>query len=490
MKIMKAFKINRIIFGIFLVSSLACTKNFEDMNIDPNNPTNISPQYLLPFAIERTVDRYWGGNARFERLNIDGAMLWMQYLARNIYSNEGDNYGITPTFTNNTWRSFYNDGLVNFQRIISQSEPTGNLPNANYEGIALVMRSWTFMLLTDLYGPIPYSEAIKGTAEEPIYNPGYDTMEKVYSGLLVDLKLANEKLRVGGPAVSGDILYNGDILKWKKFANSLRIRIANRQATKKPAESKAVFAEILGNPATYPVFTSNADNAILRNTDTRPSNNEWHEVMIFQGRTDWNLSKTLVDKLLALKDTRLSVFGSPVNGVFEGIPNGLPDAIATTYLSSAANIGSYFTNASAPSVIMTYSELQLDIAEAILDGDASGDAKSYFEKGISASFEQFGAKIPSDYFTTVGAVSKEKVLEQKWIALFGQGVESWTEYRRTGFPIMPTKDPRSVFENGGILPTRLPYPTTEYSLNKAKLDAGISIIGKDDMQAKLWWSEK
>jgi len=460
------------------------------MNTDPNNPTNISPQYLLPFAIEKSVDRYWGGNARFERLNIDGAMLWVQQLSRNIYSNEGDNYGITPTFYNNTWKSFYTDGLVNFQRIIEQSKADGNLPNTNYEGIALVMRSWTFSLLTDLYGPIPYKEAIKGSAAEPVYNPTFDNMDVVYSGLLADLKEANEKLKVGGPAVSGDILYNGDIMKWKKFANSLRVRLANRQAAKKAAESKAVLAEILGNASTYPIFTSNDDNAVLKNTDSRPSNNEFNEVMIVGGRTDWNLSKTVVDKLLALKDTRLAVFGTPVKGVYEGIPNGLPDAIATTYLSSAATLGNYFTKASAPSVLMTYSELQLDLAEAAIDGDITGSADEYFKKGINASFTQFGATIPADYFTTVGAVSKEKILDQKWIALFGQGVEAWTEYRRTGYPVMPAKDPRAVFENNGVIPTRLPYPTTEYSLNKTKLDAGISLIGKDDMQAKLWWSEK
>ena len=479
-----------LFLGIFCLSIVSCTDDFDKMNTDPNNPTNISPQYLLPFAIEKSVDRYWGGNIRFERLNIDGAMLWVQYLSRNIYSNEGDNYGITPTFYNNTWKSFYTDGLVNYQRIISQSKADGKLPNTNYEGIALVMRSWTFSLLTDLYGPIPYSEAIKGSGETPVYTPVYDSQEKVYAGLLADLKEANEKLKVSGPAVSGDILYNGDIMKWKKFANSLRVRLANRQAAKKPAESKAVLAEIIGSPTTYPVFESNADNAVLKNTDSRPSNNEWHEVMIIGGRTDWSMSKTLVDKLKDLKDTRLSVFATPVNGGFEGIPNGLPDAIATNYLSSAATLGSYFTKASSPSVLMTFSELQLDLAEAAIDGDITGDATAFAKKGITASFEQFGATIPATYVESLGKISKAIILDQKWIALFGQGVEAWTEYRRTGYPIMPAKDPRAVFENNGVIPTRLPYPTTEYSLNKAKLDQGISLIGKDNMQASLWWTEK
>lgn len=488
MKINKLTRNTLFIFSILVASS--CTKEFDKMNTDPNNPTAIGAQYLFPYAVEKTVDRYWGGNTRFERLNLDGAMLWTQYLARNIYSNEGDNYGITPTFYNNTWKSFYNDGLVNFQRIISLTGASSKNPNSNYEGAALVMRSWTFSLLTDLYGAIPYSEAIKGTDETPIYTPAYDTQEKVYLGLLADLKTANEKLTVTGPAISGDVIYSGNILKWKKFANSLRIRLANRIAAKKPAEAKAVLAEILADPAKYPLFTSNADNALLANTATRPSNNEWHEVMVIGSRTDWNISKTVVDKLTALNDTRLGVFANKNSaGGYSGIPNGLPDAIATTYLSTASTLGSFFTQASTPSVIMTYPELQLILAEAAFDGDISGSADDYFKKGIEASFAQYSLSMPADYLKGVGAISKEKIIEQKWIAIFGQGVEAWTEYRRTGFPIFSERDPRAVFENDGKVPTRLPYPTTEYSLNKAKLDEGIKINGADNMKTKLWWAE-
>ena len=487
-------KINKLIYislmSLGLVITNSCTSDFDKMNTDPNNPTKIGSQYLFPYAVEKTVDRYWGGNARFERLNLDGAMLWIQYLARNIYSNEGDNYGITPTFYNSTWKSLYNEGLLNFQRVVKESGPTGSAPNANYEGMALVMRSWTFSLLTDLYGAIPYSEALKGTDEKPIYTPAYDSMDKVYAGILADLKAANEKLSTTGPAVSGDIIYGGNILKWKKFANSLRIRLANRQAAKKPAESKTIMAEILADPVKYPIFESNADNALLANTDSRPSNNEWHEVMIIGSRTDWGMSKTIVDKLTALEDTRLDVFATKNKaGGFEGIPNGLPDAIATTYLSSASVLGNYFTKATTPSVIMTYSELQLTLAEAALDGDITGDAAVFFKKGIDASFGQYGLTTPATYLEKVGAISKGKIMEQKWIALFGQGVEAWTEYRRTGMPTFAARDPRAVFENDGIVPTRLPYPTTEYSLNKAKLDEGIKLNGADNMKTKLWWTE-
>ncbi|AWV99243.1 SusD/RagB family nutrient-binding outer membrane lipoprotein [Arcticibacterium luteifluviistationis] len=488
-------KINNKIFlsafaGIMLVFANSCTDDFEELNTDPNNPTAIGSQYLLPYAIEESVDRYWGGTTRFERLNLDGAMLWIQYLARNIYSNEGDSYGISPAFYNNTWESLYNDGLTNFQRIQTLSADDGISPNTNYEGIALVMKSWVFSLLTDMYGAVPYSQAVAGAAAEPIYTPEYDTMEAVYAGLLADLKEANEKLSVDGPTVAGDILYNGDILKWKKFANSLRLKLANRQAAKKSAESQAIMSEILGSPSTYPIFTSNDDNAQLVHTATRPSNNAWNEVMVQGGRTDWSMSKTFVDLMTGADDPRLGAIATSVNGTYSGIPNGLPDAIATTYLSSASILQDSFSEAEAPSVLMTFSELNFVLAEAALDGDISGDADAYFTTGLEASFESFGLTKPDGFETSFGSLTKETIMTQKYVALFGQGIEAWTEYRRTGFPVMPTADPRAIFENDGIIPTRLPYPTTEYSLNRAKLDAGISLNGgADNMQTELWWAE-
>jgi Starch-binding associating with outer membrane len=487
----KYIHILTLAIGILVIAS-ACTSTFDKLNIDPNNPSSISPQFLLPSGIESSVDRYWGHRTRFERINLDGAALWVQHLTRNIYSNEGDNYGISQALPLNNWKGFFNDAQSNFNRIIVLAGEKGVTPNANYEGIALVMRTWTFSILTDMWGAIPYSEALKGTSADPVYTPAYDSMDKVYAGMLADLKLANEKLSVTGPAVTGDILYAGSILKWKKFANSLRLRLANRQAAKKPAESKAIMAEILGDPVKYPIFTSNDDNASLKCTTILPSNNEWNQVLIQDGRTDWNLSKTLVDKLNVNSDARVKVLGNPnKSGKYEGHANGLPDAIATTYLESSSTIGTYFTSAASPETIMTYSELQFILAEAALDGDITGDAQSYFEKGITASFSQLGATGATDLITKLGKVSREKVLDQKWIALFGQGIEAWTEYRRTGYPIMPAADPRAVFENGGIIPTRLPYPGSEYSLNAVKVAEGEKLNGgPNDMKTKLWWAEK
>jgi hypothetical protein len=475
-----------------ILTATSCTDDFDKMNANPNSPTAIGAQYLLPTGIETAIDRYWGHRTRFERINIDAAELYVQHLTRNIYSNEGDDYTVSPALVANNWKGFYNDSQLNFQRIILQTGETGTAPNKNYEGVALVMRSWVFSLLTDMYGAIPYTDAIKGTGDVPNYTPKYDPMDVVYAGLLNDLKMANEKLTVGGPAIAGDIMYGGDIMKWKKFANSLRLRLANRQAAKKPAESKAIMAEILADATKFPIFASNADNAQLNCTTTLPSNNEWNQVMKQDGRTDWNISKTLADKMNELDDARITVFANPnKDGKYQGHPNGLPDAIATSYLSTSSTIGNAFTKADAPEVIMTFAELNFILAEAALDGEITGSAKTYFETGITASFAQYGLTPSATYFTKVGAVTREMVLEQKWISLFGQGVEAWIEWRRTGLPVFPALDPRAVVQNGGILPTRFPYPNSEYSLNAAAVKAGEALNGgANDMKTKLWWAEK
>jgi hypothetical protein len=485
-------KIQKIIPYIFLLTlgffASSCTEEFAEINTNPNDPETISPSLLLPNAIQVVVDRYWGHSTRYQRLNIDAAMCWVQHIARNIYINsEGDTYEVPVTISSGTWDNVYRNSLVNFESMLELSRPEGKYANRNFEGIALTMRAFAFSFLVDIYGPIPYSEALKGAADEAINSPRYDGMEDIYASLLNDLKLANEKLSVTGPRVAGDIMFNGDILRWKKFANSLRLKLANRQAAKKPSESRAIMQEIISNPTQFPVFTSNSDFAELNHANVIGSRNKMFDV--FSTRSDWNISSTFVDKMLELEDPRINAYALPLaDGTFAGLPNGLTDEAAATI--NASTIGTRFLDPEAPSILMTYSELMFTLAEAALDGDITGNAAEYFEKAIEASFDQNGVEMPEDYVSKLGTLTKETLMTQKWIALFGQGVEAWTEYRRTGFPVMPAPNPAAIFSNNGVLPTRLEYPLSEYSLNMDNLTQGIQKLGgEDNMRTKLWWAE-
>lgn len=481
-----------ILFSVLLIMAGACTEDFEKINANPNNPTTITPQYLLPQALQTSIDNYWGNKARNQRLNFDHAMSWAGYFTRNIYENEGDNYNVQPSVNITNWEVFYTDGLINFQKIIEIAGPEGDHPNPNFEGIGLGMRAWTFSLLTDVWGAIPYTQALSGTIEEAVYSPAYDAQETVYAGIIADLAAANVKLDPAGPAIGGDILFGGDIMMWKKFFNSYRFKLLNRQAHK-VASSAAEMQAMLADPATYPMMESNGDIAQLT-YGSLPTNNPWNDILVQQGRSDWNINSTLVDKLKFLNDPRLEVYATPGDqsgGEIMGHPSGLPGEIATTYLGQSAIVNfDVFAELNSPAVLMSYAELLFAKAEAALEGDIAGDAQAFFEAGIEASFAQYDLIVPDGYIAQLGTATKESIMTQKWIALFGQGIEAWTELRRTGYPVMPEADPRAQFQNDGVLPTRLVYPSTEYSLNGENVEAGAALNGgPDDMKTALWWVE-
>lgn len=478
---------------LLLAGMMACTGDFDEMNRNPNNPTQVTPQYLLPQAIQTSIDNYWGNKTRNERLNFDHAMSWVGYFTRNIYENEGDNYNVQPSVNIKNWEVFYTDGLINFHKIVTISGADASSPDPTYEGIGIGMKAWLFSIMTDVWGAIPYEEALSGTGATPVYAPSYSTQEEVYSGIIADLKTANEKLDGSIKTIPGDILFKGNAMMWKKFFNSLRFKLLNRQVHK-VSSSAAEMQAMLDDPATYPMIESNEDIAQLA-YGSYPTQNPWHDVLVRQGRTDWNISSTLVDRMKALGDTRLEVYATPGNlagGEILGHPNGLPGNVATEYLGYSAVVNEdFFAQVNSPAVLMTYSELLFVKAEAAMDGDITGeDAQALFEAGITASFDQYGLEVPADYVSNLGAVSKENIMTQKWIALFGEGVEAWTEFRRTGYPLMPAPDSRALFLNDGVLPTRLMYPSTEYSLNAAKVAEAATLNGgPDDMKTALWWVE-
>ena len=171
------------------------------------------------------------------------------------------------------------------------------------------MKAWGFSLLTDVWGPIPYSQAVAGTSEEPIYSPEYDSQEAVYAGIIADLDQANMSTNPDDPRVLGDIMFGGDVLMWKKFFNSLRFKLLNRQAHI-VSSSAAEMQAMISDPATYPMIESNDEIAQLE-YGIVPTNNPWNDILVQQGRTDWNINSTLVDKLKAMNDPRLEVYASP-----------------------------------------------------------------------------------------------------------------------------------------------------------------------------------
>lgn len=504
---MFTLKIPSTYFGVMLILALgltlgACTEGFEELNENPNEPSAVSPEVVFPYAVREAVDRIHGHRTRLERLGLDGGMLWVQYFARNQYTNEGDTYNPDASMRNNNWEGFFVESLVNFQKVVDfSSDMEGSFYNPNYQAVGMIMREYLFSIITDTWGAVPYTEALSGSTTGNLA-PAYTSQEEIYAGMLANLKLAADLLDPAGPSIKGDILFEGDIIRWQKFANSLRLKLANRQASQKPGESAAIFSEIMGDAASYPIFTSNDDYAVLyhegRLNDN--NNNAWHEIMVIDGREDWSISQTLIDAMTdgqgGMLDPRLGIyaekaFAGPMEGAYAGAPNGLPEALASAYINTASRPGSYFTQEKGPVNIMTYSELLFVLAEAALDGTYSGGstAAEYMSMAIEASFDQYELLVPDDYMADLSA-NMETIMTEKWKALFSQGIEAWTEYRRTGYPVLPAPVPQAIFQNDQQVPTRLRYPESEYSLNGKNVIAGASLNGGEDNKlTPLWWVE-
>jgi hypothetical protein len=480
-----SFRSKFLLAATFLCAS-ACTSEFDDLNTNPNSPSSATADLFLPHGIQSAVDIQSGGS-----LGMDIGEGFSQHWARIQYT-DVDQYTVSNDIFTAGWQGLYIESLADYSRIHKLGEASGN---TNYQAVAVILRSWVFSLLTDIYGDIPYKDAVKGL--DGILLPTYDAQKDVYAGLVAELKTAGEAINTTNPAlaISGDILFNNDLNKWKKFANTLSLRLLSRMIDKAdaPINVKTEISRILSDPAKYPVITSVAENIQLNYLDA--TNNQNPVNINRRTRDDHRVSATLVDKLAALKDDRLAVYANlPADGgTFKGVPNGLAASDANALgLTKTSKVGNYFVAATAPGVIMTYAELLFLKSEFAYKGvTIAGDAAANYAAAITASFAQFKLAAPTEYIAAnalkSGPDGFTQIMEQKWIALFGQGLETWTEYRRTGIPAL--KVPQ-LNTNQNVLPTRMPYPTSEESLNYENFTAALTKQGgKNDMKLKLWFAK-
>lgn len=509
----------KYLFIIALVVGFsACTDQFEEINSNVNRPTieQAAPDMLLTNSIESMTDRV---HEIF--LGHEMGSCWVQHMAKVQYTDE-DRYIPRVSVINNTWTSLYASSGQDVATIIDVADKKDL---KNYKGIAYVLKAYITSVLTDLHGDIPYTQAWKGSAAEAIVSPVYDTQESIYTDLVAKLKEANDLLSENNEEVAGDILFDGDILKWKKFANSLRLRLLLRMSSKKNVA--ADMQAIVSSPSTYPIFTSSEDNAALTYLGSAPNNNPINENR--KTRDDHRVSKTLVDLLYAeaeSPDYRISIYADLAVGKndYAGLPNGLRSSDAANYdgngLRNTSKIGSFYAQASAPGMLMSYAELQFILAEAAHKKYISGGdekAEEYYNEGIKASYyqnadafieileEEWGSTFESwgwdgndilayalqDFYDYGGwaydpAKAMELIGTQKWVAMFDQGLQANFEWRRIGYPVL--KAPADA-DNQGKIPVRVYYPADEYSRNKANVEAAVARQGKDDMNTKVWWNK-
>lgn len=465
---------------LFALTFTSCGDSLDDINKNPNATETPLAPYLLTGSLKQGADLYWGSIN-----NFDSSLLFVQHWAKIQYT-EPDRFDVSNTSFTSLWNTGYATLITDLNTILNFSNQQAN---SNYKGIALTLRSWTFLLLTDAYGSIPYKEAGQKVT------PAYNTQKEVYTGLLEDLKQAQALLSPTNGTVIGDLAYKGDILKWKKLVNSLRLRIALRISDKEPALAKQIVIEATTDAAG--LISSNSDIFQFVYTSSPQQNpaSAW-----FETRDDYRISKTLVDQLYALADPRLPVYAQLPSdasvGKYVGGANGLSNSDANSQgFAKTSKPGKYFLTSSSPAVIASYSETLFNLSEAVARGYISGDAEQLYKNAITASFNQFGitdATAISNYLNqaTVNydATNYAKSIgTQKWIAFYGQGLDAFVEWRRLDYPVLKA-GPATVLN--GQIPSRFFYPGTEQSLNGNSYQAAVAIQGKDLLTTKLWFDVK
>jgi len=466
-----------------------CTKDFDEVNQNPNAPTAVNSSLLLP-QIERDVINTVMGEA----WGIGNIVI--QHNAKNQFVNEdrylwGEQNGI--------WNTVY-DNMRDVNNIIAQSEANGE---NNYKGIALVLRCWMFSLATDAYGDVPYSDAIQ--AKEGENYPKYDAQEDIYNGILAELKVANDLLGSSSEVVAGDIIYGGDVAKWKRLANSLRVRSLMRISRKR--DVGADLREILADAGKYPLFESNDDSGVYTFLTSSPDQFPLYAARI-GSFNEFRAGKTLLDTLNSLDDARLPILFRPTPDTetsdttdYVGIPNGMNDVNALEYNGGPqfqSRIGNVFYEESitpygltvAKGIIMTFAELQFLLAEAAEKGLISGDAETFYKNGVSASYNFYGLNVSDGFFnqpeTEFTGTQQEKLNKiglQKWISLYYNGLEAWFDWRRTGIPFLT---PAVSNQNDDRIPVRFFYPLSEEKLNGDSNEDAIQRQGLNDINTKMW----
>lgn len=473
-------KINIIFTFLTLLLITSCDDGFEELNTDPNNSTAVPAHLLLGGPQRIYMNAIYG-------LQRGGDMggCWAQQWSKVQYNDEA-RYVPRRTVINLIWNTMYAEVISESKAMYTLAEAEGN---NNLKGVSLVMQAVGFQTLTDLFGAVPYTEAV----DPAILQPAYDTEAVVYEGILNLLTRADGLLSASGGTItaSSDLFYAGDAMKWKKLANSLKFRALMRISSTRSVGTE--LQALMGK-----MFTSNDDSAQLVYLAAPDDANPIYRTIVDSNRPEYKVSDILVNTLQTLNDDRLTTMvGLNADGDYLGKPAGygfittLPNEDLGYTYANISPLGDFYLEPTLPGVLMSYSQLSFLVAQAANEGYISGGipmASAWYKQGIAASFE-FNGLNSANYLAQLGldfttqSDGRNKIATQEWIALYGQGFESWTEWRRNKIPVLAPAIEGDISQ----IPSRLFYPTTEPSLNKTSYDAGVQLIGGDLLTSPLFW---
>lgn len=472
-----------LFLGIMSVTT-SCNKvsDFGNTNVDQDNAVVPVTKTLLTGVLSGMGGVPSNTNPGF----------YTQYFSETIYPGN-QQYAVTSV----DWGAFYTGALEDLQQIIATCQKFPNTVSSsgnttNQIQIARILKVYTFSIITDRYGDIPYSAALTGATPVP-----YDKQKDIYTDFFKELKSAKNSFDPSGSAIAGDIVYGGDLSKWKKLANSLRLIYAMRLSKVDPVKGKAEFLDALGD--VDGVMSSNADNFTL----AYPGGSFNNPNANLTGASVFAISKLMADKLNGYGDPRVYSYGKAnASNIVKGVPFGLNSANLAAWITANPDWSSAYGTAqkqvNSPIVIIPVAYIELLRAEAAVDPNyATGEnSQALVQSAIQHSWSQWGTSGGniSNYLLTINAtanpVSKAVIDEQMWIALYGSTQNAWNEWRRTGIPAL-SPAPDAINESHTI-PRRYQYPLTEVNLNAPAYAAAIAAFpygGTDVHNNRVWWDK-
>jgi hypothetical protein len=485
-------------------AAAACNSDkLTDLNKNPNSPEDVPAGPIFTNATRLAVSRWLGTTYSLRETE------WLaQHLAQVQYNDEDRYLRLHAGDTEGSFNGAYAGELKDFTQITNKGIAL-NQPGTF--GPAAVMRTWEFNYLTDSWGDIPYFEALKGDSVGGSLSPKYDAQKDIYADFFKQLAAASTSMAAAtatNTLGAADPIYAGSLLRWQRFSNSLRARLALRLINVDPATANTQLTAAFTAPGG--VFVANTDNAVFKWPGDGVYDNPW--AVNFKTRDDHRMSNTIMDLLKANNDPRMQIWAEPTAaGTYAGQPNGISPAraAAANYLVNASCPGRIFfpsahtgtcpkgTGTTTPSYLMTYAEvafIQAEAAQRGIGGLTPAQAAGFYTAGITASMSQWGVTTAAinTYLAQPGVAyaggtaGLVQIAQQKWLALFTDGGQAWAEWRRT---CQPATVKPGVDASKANVPRRFEYPVLEYTVNKSQVDAATAQQGADVFETRVYWDK-
>ncbi len=481
-------KLYYLIFIVLTVFLASCTDDFEDWNTDKKNPAEVAGNALFSNAQKDLSDQLNTPNVNFNNFN-----LWAQYWTETTYTDEANFDIVNRNVPQNEFRVSYRRVLRDLNEaatLIATEEVATALEGAKQNRLHIIeiLNVYVYQRLVDIFGMVPYTDALN---IENVY-PSYDAGEDIYDDLFTRLDAAIDGLDASsGSFGSADFYYNGSVSKWIKFANTLKIRMAITIADYDDATAKAAIEEAVAG-----AFTSTADDCLMPYATSSPNYNPIYDNLVVSGRNDYVAANTLIDVMNGFNDPRIDNYFTSVGGVYIGGTYGENSAYP-----NFSHVADMIKAADFPGIILTYNELQFYLAEAAARGYTVGDTpENLYADAITTSIEWWGgtagdaatylAQPEVDYATAIAASAatepwREVIGTQSWIASYVNGFVGWTTWRRLDYPVLNM--PPIPYNGITSVPTRYTFPINEQTLNEVNYAAAAAAVGGDELVTKIFW---